>query len=1081
MIGRSALEISSDPSVLVHEALAGNDIFEREITNYKNKIAVAFSTRLHNGWLLFIITPKDEYYRELYEMELILIILGIALALAVILVLLRVDKIRGRLDKENRQKDVLLTTMEKEREADELTQLMLDAMPFSCLLWDKNLHNLSCNQAAVTLFGLSGKQDYIDRFFDLSPEYQPDGTRSKETSIEKVKAAFETGYDRFEWMHQTIKGEPLPAEITLVRVKHKGDYIVVGYTRDLRELKTMLNEMHKAEQDLRLARDSAETANITKSAFLANMSHEIRTPLNSIIGFTELAMDDTLSPNTRDYLGNILQSAEGLLRIINDILDISKVEAGKMELEHVPFDLHEILSQCQTIITPRALEKGTQLHFYDEPSVGRKLMGDPMRLRQILLNFLSNAIKFTNVGTVKLSAVISSSTENTVTIYFEVRDSGIGMTPEQAAKIGEPFTQADSSTTRKYGGTGLGLSISRNLIELMGGKLLVESTVGLGSKFGFTLVFDTVDISVKTSGSDPTVNNLEKPSFDGEILVCEDNTMNQWVIRESLSRLGITVVMAGNGEEGVNLVRSRKEQGEKPFDLIFMDIHMPVMDGLEAASIIDAMQTDTPIVAMTANIMSNDKELYKMSGMPDHVSKPFTSQELWRCLLKYLIPLSKENIVQKDTQQKNLPDDDMELQENLRLMFAKSNQQKFSEIVEALDSGDVKLAHRLAHTLKTNAGQIGKSRLQSAASDVELALKNEQNLVTGEQLRLLETELNVVLAELAPLLDEPAMQEPTVQEPSAPEPPVQQPLPSVTAAERKNSLLIVDDEEINLKVLIHILGSDYIIYTATNGANALAKAREHKPDLVLLDILMPEMDGYETLAELRKNEDTQDIPVIFITGLDTIEDEERGLSHNAVDYISKPFGAPIVKLRVRNQIQIINQFRTINHLSMIDQMTNIPNRRSFDERLHVEWNRAVREHMPISLLMIDVDKFKNYNDTYGHQQGDIVLQTVAKIFSQAAKRSGDSAARWGGEEFVVLLPNTMMPGALEIAERIRANVEAVVIPCIEGSTTKVTISIGVNARLPVPGDPIDTFISNADKALYEAKTQGRNRVAAYRL
>lgn len=294
--------------------------------------------------------------------------------------------------------------------------------------------------------------------------------------------------------------------------------------------------------------------------------------------------------------------------------------------------------------------------------------------------------------------------------------------------------------------------------------------------------------------------------------------------------------------------------------------------------------------------------------------------------------------------------------------------------------------------------------------------------------------------------------------------------------EQKNSLLIVDDETANLKLLTHILNPYYIIYTATNGLNAIEKAQEFIPDLILLDIIMPGMDGYQTLTELKKIEKVQKIPVIFITGLNSDEDEERGLSLEAADYISKPFSTQIIRLRVRNQIQIINQLRTIEHLSMIDQLTNIPNRRSFDDRLHIEWNQAVRERTPISLLIMDVDKFKVFNDSYGHQIGDVVLQMVAQVFTQSLKRAGDFTARWGGEEFVVLLPNTPLNGALDVAERIRADVEKAVVPCGNNATTSVTVSIGVISQVPMQGNSIDVFISNADKALYSAKDQGRNRV-----
>jgi diguanylate cyclase (GGDEF)-like protein len=294
--------------------------------------------------------------------------------------------------------------------------------------------------------------------------------------------------------------------------------------------------------------------------------------------------------------------------------------------------------------------------------------------------------------------------------------------------------------------------------------------------------------------------------------------------------------------------------------------------------------------------------------------------------------------------------------------------------------------------------------------------------------------------------------------------------------EKKNSLLIVDDENANLKVLTHILGSEYTIFTATGGKNAIEKAKEFVPDLILLDILMPEMDGYTTLSEIKKCEEIQKIPVVFITGLDSSEDEEKGLSLEAADYITKPFSAQVVKLRVRNQIQIVNQMRTIERLSMIDQLTNIPNRRSFDDRLCMEWKQAVREQTPISLLMMDMDKFKDLNDTYGHQQGDIVLMTAAAIFPKSFKRPGDFAARWGGEEFVILLPNTPLDGAVEVAEKIRADIEKTTFMTVNGSEVRMTVSIGVNSLIPTNENSIDAFISGSDKALYIAKEAGRNRV-----
>jgi len=296
---------------------------------------------------------------------------------------------------------------------------------------------------------------------------------------------------------------------------------------------------------------------------------------------------------------------------------------------------------------------------------------------------------------------------------------------------------------------------------------------------------------------------------------------------------------------------------------------------------------------------------------------------------------------------------------------------------------------------------------------------------------------------------------------------------------KRNSVLIVDDENSNIMTLTHILSPEYTVYAAKNGPNAIAAAEKYLPDVILLDIIMPEMDGYAVIGALKNSEKTREIPVIFITGLSDADDEEKGLALGAADYISKPFSPAIVRLRVKNQIRMLNQFRTIELLSMIDQLTSIPNRRGFDSRLDMEWIRAIRENTSISILMMDVDKFKLYNDTYGHQQGDIVLQTVAQSMTLSLSRPGDFAARWGGEEFVVLLPNTDTEGAYKIAERIRENIGSEVIPLADGTDTGVTVSIGLNTQAPQRHGSKDSFVSDADKALYQAKESGRNRTVAF--
>jgi signal transduction histidine kinase/CheY-like chemotaxis protein len=514
------------------------------------------------------------------------------------------------------------------------------------------------------------------------------------------------------------------------------------------------DELNKRLQELEAELEAAKAVSKSKSAFHANISNEIRTPLDSIIGFADLALDDEISNKTKDYLTNIRVNADWLLQITNDIMDISKIESGELSLKKIPFDMHELFASCRTLVMPKAVDKGILLHFYAEPSVGKKPVGDPVRLRQIFVNLLSNAVKFTNTGMVKLVSDIIRIDDKSITIHFEIKDSGIGMTAEQIAVIFEPFSKIETTTANRYGGTGLSLPITKSIIEMMGGKLSVDSTPGVGSRFSFALTFDTIDVSMEEMFQSRIFpKELERPIFDGEVLICEDNFMKQEVIREHLTRVGLKTVIVENGLIGVDLVKSRIRKGEKLFDLIFMDMNMPVMDGLEAAVEIVKLNDKIPIVALTANIMTEDMEAYKAHGIADCVGKPFTSQELWRCLLKYLTPV-KQSDLPKEIAKIEEPASDMEFQKSLEKYFIKANINKYEEICKLIESGDIKSACKLVHALKGNAGQIGKNRLQSAAANVEHQLSDGISTASPDQMAALKSELDAVLTEFLPLLDE---------------------------------------------------------------------------------------------------------------------------------------------------------------------------------------------------------------------------------------------------------------------------------------------------------------------------------------
>ncbi len=388
----------------------------------------------------------------------------------------------------------------------------------------------------------------------------------------------------------------------------------------------------EAEKTLKMAKDAAEAAAKTKSQFLANMSHEIRTPMNAIMGLSELGAHENSLDKAKDYLAKIRTSASGLMEIINDILDFSKIEAGKLEIEIAPFRLSDVIDSVMIIMEIEANKKGLHLNRSIASDVPDMLLGDSMRLRQVLTNLIGNAIKFTHQGQVSLTIRRITSPDSRVELECAVIDSGIGITAEQQARLFNPFTQADSSTTRKYGGTGLGLAICRELVHHMGGNINVASIPGQGSKFTFTVTLEPA-----SSVDEKTITQTFGPvrDFSGmHILLVEDNTINQVVAKAVLVRAGIDVTIANNGEEAVNIL----SKDASAFDAILMDIQMPVMDGHEAASFIRSQLnlTTIPIIALTAHAMDEEKEQCIASGMNDHVIKPINPAQLFDVLGKYL-------------------------------------------------------------------------------------------------------------------------------------------------------------------------------------------------------------------------------------------------------------------------------------------------------------------------------------------------------------------------------------------------------------------------------------------------------------